>query len=114
MTALSPDARKVLADLVADSSMRIGPSTLDELARLASLPRRAVEAAVNELALAGYPVVTATSGDDRGVRLTDDPAEVRACADALGRRVSHQYRRVRALRRTAAALSQPKTLWGEP
>ena len=111
---VSPTARIVLG--VLDDRVRFGAGaiTIRDLAAALgpAVTRRDVEEALGELALAGHPVVTATSGDNVGVRLSDDPAEVRACARAYGRRIATQYRRVRALRRTASAMEQPGTLWG--
>lgn len=118
---LSPTARVVLSVLVDRQALRArlaehhiaSAITIRDLAAALgpSVTRRDVEEALAELALAGHPIVSATSGDDRGVRLTTDPAEVRACARAYGRRTATQYLRVRALRQTAAQMAQPETLW---
>lgn len=114
MTAsLSPTARVVLGVLGDRLRWGTGAITIRDLAAALgpSVTRRDVEEALAELALAGHPIVSATSGDNLGVRLTTDPAEVRACARADGRRTATQYLRVRALRRTAARMAQPETLW---
>ncbi len=110
---LSPTARIVLGVLGDRLQFGAGAITIRDLAAALgpAVTRRDVEEALGELALAGQPVVTATSGDNVGVRLSDDPAEVRACARAYGRRIATQYRRVRALRHTASAMEQPGTLW---
>ena len=110
---LSPTAHVILAVLEDRQRFGTGAITIRDLALGLgpAVVRREVEEALAELALAGHPVVTATSGEHLGVRLTDDPAEVRACARAYGRRCATIYRRVRALRRTAAAMEQPATLW---
>lgn len=106
---MTPEAERVLATL------RRHPAglTMDVLARWTSLGRRDVEAAVQELRLAGEPVITGSFG----VRLSDDPAEVAAAAEGLRRRLVTQYLGVRALRQTAKAMhmaadaEQDLTLW---
>ena len=70
---------------------------------------RRVQAAEQELRLAGWPLVS----DADGVRLADDPAEVLACADALRRRALTQLLTARALRATAGQMAEPMTLWKE-
>lgn len=70
---------------------------------------RRVQAATQELRLAGWPVVT----DGEGVRLATDPAEVRECAEALRRRAVTQWKTARALRATAEHMAAPMTLWPE-
>lgn len=89
---MTPEMTRVLAVLTTR------PQTLAQIADRAYLDsRRAAEQAVHDLRLAGYPIVSA----GRGVRLSDDPAEVDACADALGRRAAGQFATRRALRATA-------------
>jgi hypothetical protein len=99
MSGLSPAARVVLAVLEGREGE---PITLRELAYLTgpSFRRRDVELACQEIALAGWPLVSRTYGEGRGVRLAAGPAGVRACIDALVRRRSTQNLRIRALRRT--------------
>ena len=101
---MTDDAELVRLALVGRSA----PIKLRELTEACGFSeRRTTEAAVQELALAGYPIVT--SGD--GVRMSGDPAEVRAAADRLDARLVHQYERVRALRATADRMeSGPLTL----
>lgn len=102
---MTPEAERVLATL------RRHPDglTMDVLARWTSLGRRDVEAAVQEIRLAGEPIVTGSFG----VRLSDDPAEVAAAAEGLRRRLVTQYLGVRALRRTARTMQSADdlTLW---
>lgn len=68
---------------------------------------RRVQAATQELRLARWPVVS----DGDGIRLSDDVAEVRACALALRRRAITQLVTARALREAADAMALPRTLW---
>ena len=68
---------------------------------------RRVQAACQEARLAGWPIVS----DGDGVRLETDPAAVAACALALRRRAITQCVTARALRRTAARMREPMTLW---
>jgi len=100
-------AEAVLAQLYAS---RRNPATLAELAEWCHASRRDVEAAVQELRHQGNPIVS----DGEGIRWSDDPAEVAACARALRRRLVTQYRTLRSLQTTArrmAATEEP-TLWG--
>jgi len=99
MSDLSPAARVVLGVLEVIEGEAI---TLRNLAFIAgpSFQRRDVELACQELALAGWPIVSRTDGADRGVHLASSPAGVRACIDALVRRRSTRNLRIRALRRT--------------
>jgi biotin operon repressor len=80
--------------------------TLAELAAIFRLPRRSVEQAVQALRQQGEPIVS----DGNGIRWTDDPAEVRACADALRRRYISQAITARALKRTARRLESAREL----
>lgn len=101
------EQRRVLAMLVA---YRGRSCTLASIALSLRLSRRDVEQAVQELRLAGEPLVS----DSEGIRYTTDPKEVAACAEALRRRLVSQYLTSRALRRTARRLegiNQP-SLWG--
>jgi hypothetical protein len=75
--------------------------TIAELCATLRLPRRVVEAAIEDLRRDGQPLVSSS----RGVRYTDDPAEVRACVDALRRRAAQQFITARSLRRTAGRLT---------
>jgi hypothetical protein len=80
--------------------------TLDVIAIETRLPRRAVEQAVQALRLQGEPLVS----DGDGIRYSTDPAEVKACAEALRRRLATQYLTSRALRRTARRMESVKEL----
>jgi biotin operon repressor len=90
-----------------------GPLPIAEIAALCSLSRRDVESAVEELRLAGEPIV----GDGRGLHLTENPDELAAYLDARRRRMASIYLGNRALRRTvtrlrdAKAASEGLTLW---
>jgi len=68
---------------------------------------RRVQSACQEARLAGWPIVS----DGDGMRLEDDPAAVAMCALALRRRAITQLRTSRQLRRTAARMREPMTLW---
>lgn len=83
------------------------PLTLDRLALILKVPRREVEQAVQSLRLAGHPIVS--SGD--GIRLSDDPDEVEACARRLMGRLRSQRLTAVAMRRTARRLREPAVLF---
>jgi len=68
---------------------------------------RRVQSACQEARLAGWPIVS----DGDGMRLEDDPSAVAMCALALRRRAITQLWTSRALRRTAARMREPMTLW---
>jgi methylthioribose-1-phosphate isomerase len=74
---------------------------------------RKVQEAIQELRLAGHPIVT--SGN--GVRLAPWAIDVEMCADALRRRLAHQYLTLRAMRATARRMRDQEaaalhaTLW---
>jgi biotin operon repressor len=87
-----------------------GPVTIADLARNLGRSRRDIEAAVEELRLAGEPIV----GGSDGLRLTSDPDELAAYLEARRRRMASQYRGSRALRRTLRAMRERAdlTLWG--
>ena len=90
------------------SHLRYSPLTKRALAEAAGCSTRDVELAMQQARLDGLPVIS----DSDGYRLSDDPAEVRACADALARRLVSQYRTVRALRETARRLERAQmALW---
>jgi biotin operon repressor len=83
------------------------PKTKRQLAELTGWHARNVEAEVNRLRLQGVPIIS----DGDGYRYARNADEVRACADALARRLVTQYRTVRALRRAARRMDEPPTLW---
>lgn len=84
--------------------------TIDDIARLAHLPRRTVEQALQELADGGrHPIVACGAG----VYLATTPEEVEDYAKRLQRRLVTQYMRIRGARRAAMAMRSPLTLWRE-
>lgn len=108
LTGLSEDARDllaVLADAQTHTQRNIAFALYGPFGWHTGI--RKVQAATQELRLAGWPVVS----DGEGMALATDPAAVRLCADALGKRLATQYRTVRALRRTASEMGQPLRLW---
>ncbi len=112
---MTHEAEEILADLRA-ARWPSESLTISMLAARHHWPRRVVEACVQELRLAGIPVVT----DQYGVHLSDDPDEVTAAAEGLRRRLVTQYAGLRALRRTARRMrvegdaKRDMTLWGQP
>jgi hypothetical protein len=105
---VTPEAAEVLADL------RDGQTwTIAALATNHGWPRRTVEACLQELRLAGEPIVT----DAYGVHLARSADEVAECVAALRRRAVHQMLTARALRRTARRMREaelrvePQSLW---
>ena len=91
---MSPEAATVLR-LLGNASVK-----QPDIAFVLDLSIRKVQSAIVELRLAGFPVFT----DTDGVRLAQTADEARACADALRRRIAHQYLTFRALRSTARAM----------
>ena len=100
---MTTDERAVLDALTG----RRSPITQADLAFGLDMPVRTVQECIESLRLARYPIV---SGSD-GMRLSDDPQEVAACAAALRRRAITQLLTARSLRRTARALRTDPTLW---
>lgn len=86
---------------------------IDELARELGASRRDVEAWIEEARLAGEPIVGSSL---RGVRLSTDPAEVRAYARARRMRTLSVSRGTRQLLHTANRLegrdAGQRTLFG--
>lgn len=80
-------------------------ATIQEISERAHLPRRAVEGALEDLRLQGVPVI---AGAD-GVRLSNDPEEVRQYALGRRRRLVSIAKGTRALLTAARRLdrSQP-------
>ncbi len=88
-----------------------GDWTIEELSRALAMPRRDIEAAIETLRLEGNPIIAGA----RGVRLTDNPAELAAYLEARRRRLVSQYKGTRALRRALNHLrghdGQQRSLW---
>lgn len=76
--------------------------TMDRLARAVGCSRREAEAAIETLRLEGQPIVA----DTFGLRLTNDPDELRAYIEARRRRLVTIYKGNRALRRAEKALRE--------
>ena len=91
---MTPDAERVLR-LLTNASV---PQA--DLAFVLGLSIRSVQSALQSLRLEGKPVLS----DGDGIRLAQTADEARACADALRRRIAHQYLTFRALRTTARAM----------
>ena len=85
-----------------------------DMAFVLGISIRKVQEILQALRLAGVPVFS----DEDGVRLAQTADEARACADALRRRIAHQYLTYRALRNTARRMAVNEdnlarlTLWG--
>lgn len=83
------------------SLLRYSPLTKRALAEAAGCSTRDVELAIHQARLDGFPVIS----DSDGYRLSNDPIEVRACADRLMARLVNQAKTVRSLRRTARRMA---------
>lgn len=110
LTGLSEDAKDVLTrlstgDTVTQRDLAYGLWGGQSI--FGSSAIRRVQAATQELRLARWPIVS----DGDGMRLSDDPAEVRACAESLRQRAITQWRTSRALRAAGEAMAMPATLW---
>ena len=92
------------ADVVL-AELRTGPATIAELAGWTSLPRRDVEAAIQELRLAGVPICS----DATGVRIARDADELARSNAALRRRAMTQLLTLRAQRRAERRLRDAET-----
>ena len=90
---------------IADYLSRI-PRTKRDIALLAGIAVRDVEALVQQARLEG----TAICSDASGYWLSADPAEVRECALALRRRLAHQAITARAMLRTARRMESAREL----
>ena len=74
---------------------RLGESsTIADLARWCIVPRRLIEEAVENLRLAGHPII----GDAHGLHLAKDADELAAYIEARRRRLVTVYAGTRALR----------------
>jgi biotin operon repressor len=80
--------------------------TYDVLSARLGLPRREIEAAVEEMRRAGVPVCTGPAG----AWLTQDPGEVREQYRRLRRRALHQLANLRRMLRTAEVMERPLVL----
>jgi len=74
--------------------------TIDHLRTWLNVPRRLVEEAVENLRLAGHPVI----GDAHGLHLARDSQELAAYIEARRRRLVTVYAGTRALRPTLARM----------
>jgi hypothetical protein len=94
---------------------------IDDLAGALGMPRRTVERSIEELRLAGAPLIS-SSGKPAGIRFSRDPSELRACVDRLRQRAANQFVTARRLRDTADQLAAERVargpveqtaLWGQ-
>lgn len=89
-------------------SLRYGAAnarTKKHLSQDLGISQRAVELLIHAARLEGAPIISTSDG----YHLSDDPAEIRACARRLRSRAVHQMSTAAALDRAAAVL--PMTLW---
>jgi biotin operon repressor len=75
-------------------------TTQADMAFVLGLSIRQVQSALQQLRLAGHPILS--NGD--GIRLAQTADEALACAAALRKRALHQWVTARALRRTGRAM----------
>lgn len=90
--------------------LRDTPQTIGDIAAMTNLPRRAVEAAIQELRLEGRPV----AADGRGVWLATEWRDMERTFLSLRSRAASQYRTVAAVRRCyreMRAMGEQTTLW---
>jgi len=83
-----------------------GPLPIAEIAALCSLSRRDVEAEVEELRLAGEPIV----GDGRGLRYVEDPSELEKYVQARRRRMLSEWKGTVSLKRTLRRMREREAL----
>jgi len=79
-----------------------GPVTIDDIARLSFLSRRECEKAIEELRLAGEPIV---AGND-GLRLVEDPDLLEKYVQARRRRMLSEWKGTQSLKRTLRAMRE--------
>jgi Mn-dependent DtxR family transcriptional regulator len=98
-----------LADVVYARLFWGKPRTIGELAEDLAVPRRMVEASIEELRRRGAPVCTGS----RGVWLTQDADELLANYRRLRSRAIHQLLNLRQLQKTANAMRgyHQETIW---
>lgn len=102
---MTPEAEAVIREL-GDHALAV---TIAEIADETGLPRRKVEEAIEELRLAGEPIVACGRG---GVALTADPAELEAYLGQRRHRAASIHRGTLALRTTLRRIQAPQgTLW---
>jgi biotin operon repressor len=89
-----------LADVVYARLFWGKPRTIGELAEDLAVPRRMVEASIEELRRRGAPIVSGP----RGIHLTQDPEELLRSYRQLRSRAIHQLANLRAMQRTASNL----------
>lgn len=90
-SGMTPTQQRVLAKLKAEHPHAITKAMCEPISP------RSFEHAVRDLRLAGYPIAS----DGSGYYWTMNPAELRATADALLRRMGHVAETMRALEATA-------------
>jgi Mn-dependent DtxR family transcriptional regulator len=89
-----------LADVVYGRLFWSKPRTIGELAEDLAVPRRMVEASIEELRRRGAPICSGS----RGVWLTQDADELLANYRRLRSRAIHQLANLRAMQRTAQSM----------
>jgi biotin operon repressor len=100
-----------LADVVYARLFWGKPLTIGELAEDLAVPRRMVEASIEELRRRGAPVCSGSAG----IWLSQDPDELLDQYRRLRRRALTQLWNIRRLRQTAGAMRgfRQETLWDE-
>lgn len=98
------------------SRLRIASPHAVTKAMFSPLSPRTVEATIRELRLAGHPIAS----DASGYWITSSPAELRATADGLLRRMGHVAETRSALLEKAAAMelagigAEAPSIWDQP
>jgi biotin operon repressor len=99
-----------LADVVYGRLLWGKPRTIGELAEDLAVPRRMLEASIEELRRRGAPIVSGP----RGIHLTQDADELLANYRRLRSRAIHQLANLRGMQRTARNLQgykQTELFW---
>jgi biotin operon repressor len=98
-----------LADVVYARLFWGKPRTIGELAEDLAVPRRMVEASIEELRRRGAPIISGP----RGIHLTQDPEELLRSYRQLRSRAIHQLLNLRQLQKTANAMRgyHQETIW---
>ena len=103
------DAERVL-QLLTNAS-----TTQPDMAFVLGLPIRVIQESIQELRLAGHPILSSSDG----VRIARTSEEALFCAASLRKRAVRQFLTARALRRTGLRMKVAEdnlarlTLWGE-